>query len=102
MRELADKLARVLGYVDYPDDSVEQDDTWHKNPELAPFGPCISKTEFARTILDPVFVLTLIDDYCLEFKWLTDATLEVHSVITDKTITTTNGYRMGVLECLTL
>jgi hypothetical protein len=44
--------------------------------------------------------MDLIEKFSIEFKWLSDATLEVHSVITSKTITTTAGYTEGVLECL--
>lgn len=101
MSNTADKLARFLGYVDFPSDSVEQGDTWHENPSRAPFGPTISKAEFERHLRDPYFILGLIEEYSVEFKWLTDACLEVHSVVACKTITTTSGYTEGVLECLT-
>lgn len=100
MKQLADKIARVLGYVDFPTDSIEQGNTWHKDAEKAPHGPTVYKSHFERDLLTSGSIMYLIEQFSIEFKWVTDATLEVHSVIADKTIYTTNGYAMGVLECL--
>ena len=37
--ELIDKVARILGWIDYPEDSVERGIYWHRDASKAPFGP---------------------------------------------------------------
>jgi hypothetical protein len=98
--QLADKVARELGYVDYPSDSVEQGNFWYVDAVKAPFGVTIAKELFEKELFDGRYTLILIEGFSIEFKWLTDATLEVYSIILENVITTTNGYLIGIIECI--
>lgn len=42
-RELNEKVARKLGWIDYPTDSIECGGYWHKDAARAPFGERINK-----------------------------------------------------------
>lgn len=44
--ELVDCAGRALGWIDYPNDSAEQGDTWHMSAERAPFGPIMQKSSW--------------------------------------------------------
>jgi len=39
-------VAKALGWVSYPTDSIEQGDTWHMNPGTAPFGPVMKVADW--------------------------------------------------------
>lgn len=41
--ELNDLVARKLGWIDYPTDSIEAGNYWHKDVFRAPFGERINK-----------------------------------------------------------
>lgn len=42
--ELVDLAARAQGWIDYPNDSVEQGSGWHLDAARAPFGPSMYKS----------------------------------------------------------
>ena len=48
--EFLDNLGRSRDWVDYPTDSIEQGDTWHCEPERAPFGRIWDKECFNETM----------------------------------------------------
>lgn len=39
-------VAKALGWVDYPDDSIERGSMWHCEPDKTPFGRVLSKRHF--------------------------------------------------------
>lgn len=97
--ELCDAVARVLGWVDYPTDSAECGDRWHTEPSKAPFGPTIRKADF-RPDLNWSQCGKLIDDLGIEFKWLTDATVEAHSIILSSTGVAIEGHRIAACRAI--
>lgn len=44
--QIAEKIARSRGWIDYPTDSIECGAYWHTNRKMAPFGPRWDKEEF--------------------------------------------------------
>lgn len=62
-----DSLARSRGWVDYPSDSIEQGDTWHCDPERAPFGRIYRKTQFRSNINDIWRLLKLYPEVAAKF-----------------------------------
>ena len=45
-----DDMARELGWIDYPHDSLEQGQWWHCEPNKAPFGIRRTKCDFRREV----------------------------------------------------
>lgn len=39
-------VAKAQGWVDYPEDSIEQGEVWHIEPDKAPFGRILNKSWF--------------------------------------------------------
>jgi hypothetical protein len=39
-------VAKVQGWVNYPEDSIEHGSVWHTDPMRAPFGPRITVSEY--------------------------------------------------------
>jgi hypothetical protein len=44
LSQLDDAVARALGWIDYPDDSIEHGRYWHIMPDKAPFGRRLEKS----------------------------------------------------------
>lgn len=40
-------VAKALGWIDYPNDSIERGSKWHCDPENAPFGRVMWKENFS-------------------------------------------------------
>lgn len=41
-----DIIGRAIGWVDYPNDSIEQGNVWHLDSSRAPFGPIMNKQDW--------------------------------------------------------
>lgn len=70
---IADKIARKLGFKDYPDDSVEQGDRWHTEPEKAPFGHTMNKSTFKGYLFKGVFSARLVHQFKLNINHVGDS-----------------------------
>lgn|SRR5574343_665294 len=42
-KDLDYAVGKANGWIDYPEDSIEHGDTWHCDPDRAPFGRTIEK-----------------------------------------------------------
>lgn len=45
-KELDYAVGKARGWINYPEDSIEHGDTWHCDPEKAPFGRCIKLSNY--------------------------------------------------------
>lgn len=60
--DLDTAVARALGWIDYPEDSVEHGDTWHMQPEKAPFGAIRRKSDWQPSI-NPNQGMNIIEEF---------------------------------------
>ena len=51
-KELVDYAGKALGWVDYPDDSLEHGSVWHLDKERAPFGRITEKSSWNPLVSD--------------------------------------------------
>lgn len=89
-------VAKAKGWIDYPDDGVEQGHYWHLGDKNTPFGPKVYKTAY-----DPLNIsgqaLRLVSEFGLSVKTTTIKTMPpTTKVIVSKGID--NQYSVSVQE----
>lgn len=68
------------GWKTYPNDSKEHGTVFHMDPDRAPFGK-ICDVDSYHPSTDWRQCGPLIEEYGIEFKWVSDATIEAHSYL---------------------
>lgn len=65
----AKALAKALGWVNFPDDSVQQGNIWYMEPEKAPQGRYFSEFNMRKHFSSTVFINKCIQDYHIGISW---------------------------------
>lgn len=98
--EVADIIARKLGYIDYPSDSVEQGDIWYTEPTKAPFGRTISKKTFNDLLFKGHYSLKFIEQFKINIyhnEWWVDVSSDDEKLMN---LCTREPAHIAVLEYL--
>ena len=59
---------KAMGWVDYPEDSIERGTVWHQDAKRAPFGRILNKSDW-RPDADDKDAATLEAEFLIEVSW---------------------------------